>query len=579
MVRIFLNYTEIGLLISIIILVLSFLLPKINKKYTSGFTYIVWLIIAIRLIIPINFELPYNNTPIHIDINTNLTQRDYNNEIKNEVIDVTLNNNNSISQQYPKSISSISPLFVLFYIWVFGVLFSAIRYFYLKYSLNKFLNKYSRNANIEIQNFYSNISNSNKPPLLYVCEKIESPMIVGIYKPKIYIPNENFDYDELEMIFNHELGHWKRHDLIYKLILFIACSLHWYNPFVWLMQKNANQAIELYCDSKTVEGKSISYKKAYSYIILKNAENSLLVKNTITSCFSEGKENLKMRISEVLNNKKKKHGIPIIVFIIILALSLSSFISCSNKDLYKIKDEYAFDINKTEETINTWISSFMERDGSARYSIMTDNAKKKLMDEQEKTTGDKYNTVIGYSSPWIESYNVVYYGDMAYIDYKLADSTPQYYNMKEVLKLKESDNKILVDDYITSILYNYDTQQQLNPTIIMDDKISESMAVFLLSHFNENMSDMDIESIKFTTVDTTKKELKDRNIEYEENFDIEFVSRNKFPQNGEYTENLFQDYYKPIKTQTNVTVTYIAPYGITDINDEKCISREIYINK
>lgn len=51
----------------------------------------------------------------------------------------------------------------------------------------------------------------------------------------------------------HELVHLKRRDLIYKLIIFIGTTIHWFNPVIYLMSKISFEDLELSCDEVNVE--------------------------------------------------------------------------------------------------------------------------------------------------------------------------------------------------------------------------------------------------------------------------------------------------------------------------------------
>ena len=70
------------------------------------------------------------------------------------------------------------------------------------------------------------------------------------------------------MIFRHELIHWRRKDLWYKLLLLAARSIHWFNPLVWRMAKRAERDLEISCDSMAVQGRDAAYRKAQRRSIL-----------------------------------------------------------------------------------------------------------------------------------------------------------------------------------------------------------------------------------------------------------------------------------------------------------------------
>ena len=112
------------------------------------------------------------------------------------------------------------------------------------------------------------------------------------------------------MIFRHELIHWRRKDLWYKLLLLAARSIHWCNPLVWRMAKRAERDLEISCDSMAVQGRDAAYRKAYGLMILQEAERSIEKQAALTTCFTDGKRALQERLVEIMNQskRKKRHG-------------------------------------------------------------------------------------------------------------------------------------------------------------------------------------------------------------------------------------------------------------------------------
>lgn len=94
-----------------------------------------------------------------------------------------------------------------------------------------------------------------------ISEKVPNPMLVGFYKPILFLPHDQYNDEELEFIFKHELVHYKRHDIVYKILLLIVHAIHWFNPFVWFMVRQAGREIEIYCDETVVGTRSLSYRK------------------------------------------------------------------------------------------------------------------------------------------------------------------------------------------------------------------------------------------------------------------------------------------------------------------------------
>ena len=91
-----------------------------------------------------------------------------------------------------------------------------------------------------------------------------SPMVIGIFKPLVVLPEIQYSEQELYFILKHELVHLKRRDVLLKLLFVAANAVHWFNPIVWSMQKEAVVDMELSCDERVVQGMDFADRKAYT---------------------------------------------------------------------------------------------------------------------------------------------------------------------------------------------------------------------------------------------------------------------------------------------------------------------------
>ena len=73
----------------------------------------------------------------------------------------------------------------------------------------------------------------------------------------LLLPGRPLPADEREVVLLHELTHLRRHDLAHKALLFVPCAVHWFNPLVWWMAREAGRTLELCCDARVVRGREI----------------------------------------------------------------------------------------------------------------------------------------------------------------------------------------------------------------------------------------------------------------------------------------------------------------------------------
>ena len=88
--------------------------------------------------------------------------------------------------------------------------------------------------------------------------------MTGLLRPRLLLPHEGYDLQDLRYILRHELCHLKRRDMLLKLVLLAANAMHWFNPVVYLMLRQADEDIELACDSAATDGLELPERAAYS---------------------------------------------------------------------------------------------------------------------------------------------------------------------------------------------------------------------------------------------------------------------------------------------------------------------------
>lgn len=120
----------------------------------------------------------------------------------------------------------------------------------------------------------------------------DSPMLAGIVFPTVYIPADVTDRTDAEMIFRHELTHFRHGDLLYKQLTLLVNAIHWFNPFAYLLSANISRSCELYCDMEVTRGMSRAEKERYMETILTLAENAAQTKGKQCGNIIKKEENL-----------------------------------------------------------------------------------------------------------------------------------------------------------------------------------------------------------------------------------------------------------------------------------------------
>lgn len=132
---------------------------------------------------------------------------------------------------------------------------------------------------------------------IYLSDKIQSPAVYGIIKPKIVLPASYKDKD-LTFVRMHENAHIKRCDNLYRITAFTAVAIHWFNPLAWVFLKCILGDMELACDEKVLRNCGEESKKRYAASLVESFES----KNLFASAFGGAK--LRIRIENILSYRK-----------------------------------------------------------------------------------------------------------------------------------------------------------------------------------------------------------------------------------------------------------------------------------
>ena len=309
--KVLLSLSVSGTLLLLLILGLK---PLYKTKFSKRWQYYIWIIVALRFLLPF--------TP-HTTIVGSLFEKSDTTVITSEIptnpnISVLANTNNNETEPIPTSrditaVAMREPFNIyvcLFFIWSTLALVLFVR----KITIYQSFIQYIKTGNAEI----SDIKLLN---LLSDCEEklsiktrvelsynplISSPMMIGFFRPRIVLPVGNMEDKELSYIFVHELIHYKQRDMFYKWLIQIVVCAHWFNPFVYLLEKEVNKSCELSCDEKIISVLDDKTKHEYGDTLISFMRSNNLYKSSLASVtLTEGAEQLKERLNAIMNFKKK----------------------------------------------------------------------------------------------------------------------------------------------------------------------------------------------------------------------------------------------------------------------------------
>lgn len=201
---------------------------------------------------------------------------------------------------------------------------------------------------------------------IFLCDNISSPFILGIFRPRIYLPSE-ITNEERMLTVAHERAHLSRHDNKIKPFAFCLLSIHWFNPFCWLAYAFLSRDIETACDEKVADSLSFEQKKEYSRTLLRFASSA---KICLSSPLAFGEVGVKTRVKRLLNVKKPTFWVIAAVVVLTAATTVTLLTNPVDKTkTYSYEglqiDSVSFD-GKCAEPKEV---GFSETDGKATLSV------------------------------------------------------------------------------------------------------------------------------------------------------------------------------------------------------------------
>ena len=432
-------YIEIIFPMSLIIAIMLLMVPVMNKRYVAKARYFVWLMIAVRLLIP--FDIWHNADSRHL-INADLPNFAI---VRNDVLDYIqqqedIADNNIViaaDEQLERPAFATFPRIVLHsvieWVWSLGSI-GLLTYFIIQYIFTKAKMKRLSIPDNNGQEMLDRLCQEmiiTQKLNIYRCGYINTAMIMGIFSPTIFIPDTETSEDVLEMILRHELTHYKRKDILYKFILMLACCMHWFNPLVWLMDKQAHKDVELCCDDDVIAGQNEEFKHKYSDSILDIAKFNVSKKTAFSTCFAIDKENLVTRFKNIYDTNIKKSGKSLIAGILVLCLSSTLLISCTDNS----KSEYSYTASSVISNNNKYM--FIAEDENNIY--FKDAVKIKKMSKLDNSETELYTFDANiYEIPT----DLEYVDGRIYVFTTLGDIVSMDSNGENILKAKIPEEAI-----------------------------------------------------------------------------------------------------------------------------------------
>lgn len=368
---------ELTLPMALVIAVLLAAGPLLGRRFTAKWRYWAWLLIAVRLLLPVGITLPQpvvtlpqpqgeftypvsreepaptEPAPVGdpIQVVPGAAENDPYQQIETGMTAPT-----GPSAETPKPAEpaitptpagtrSIPVMEAVGWCWAAGtalfLLWQLGSYLALRAKLSRSRRPLTDEAILAVLERESAAAGRQKPLPVYTAA-VGSPMIVGAIKPTLLLPEMELTAEQLSLVFRHELIHYRRRDIWYKLLLMLANAIHWFNPMVWLMVYAADRDLELSCDEAVVAGRDEAYREEYGRCLLAVVRAGMSRRTLFTTNFYSGKKTLKNRLATIFDTTKKHRGTLALAALLLAAAVAGSLVACTPDGG---KNRYNIDLN------------------------------------------------------------------------------------------------------------------------------------------------------------------------------------------------------------------------------------------
>ena len=372
------NLMQIGLTVSLAALVPLILRRLMKKRYPARMVCVVWAILALRLLIPVQLTLP--QAPVQVMPRTSYVVQSDQTAFRQAGLPVTQTPTRWVTGTQAQTLSAadtgtvktVDITDILLTLWLAGViacvLWQGIGYYRLIRSLKGKSRSVERaDLHTILQEQCADLVIDREIPLR-VSSAADCPMLAGFIHPTLYLPDERISRTDVAFIFRHELTHYKHGDLWLKLLLLAARCLHWFNPLVHLIARFAQEDIEAACDDAVVRGHDGAYRRAYGETILRSAIAQSQKRKALVSCFGDDKKTLMRRFEGLFDKSVKKRGVALVVMIALLVGSLGCVVAVGEKKPNQTTEERALMM------ANTFAQAYVDEDTEAFNKYLVPNS-------------------------------------------------------------------------------------------------------------------------------------------------------------------------------------------------------------
>ena len=288
MESLFVRVLTLSLTGSAVLLPLLLLAPRLRGRYAAGTLSVLWLVLALRMALPVPLSLPWTAVTVDVSALSSVTLPAAPRapaEVPEPAGPESVEPPRAVPPAAAPEGRPLPLLELAAWVWLAGGL------------------------------------------ALAGYQGADAPLVVGLGRPVLLLPGRPLPADEREVVLLHELTHLRRHDLAHKALLFVPCAVHWFNPLVWWMAREAGRTLELCCDARVVRGRDEAFRRRYGTALLHLAAGGR--GPVLSTRFGGGGRLLRARLANLFQHRRR--GAAAAGLVLAAALAVTSLAACEQR--------------------------------------------------------------------------------------------------------------------------------------------------------------------------------------------------------------------------------------------------------
>lgn len=392
MEKLFTVYLQNSLELSAIALLLLAFSPLLERRYSAKCRYYLWAVVFTALLIPVRAK-------------TTLTLP----EVFQPILPQSINAAASGTAAIADTVKACDWHQYAGLLWVAGILcflgwhlFHHLRFL----SAVRRWSEYIKDSDILKQFVHTKVELGIRDRItIKSCACIQTPMVIGLLRPVVLLPQINIPPDKLPLILRHELVHYKRKDLWYKVLMMVTSAIHWFNPIVHLMVRSALNLCEISCDEEVLKGHDAKGRAQYGEAIIGVVRNGSAYHTALSTNFYSGTKGMKKRIYAMMDMSKKRFSPVLFIAILIITICGTTAFALSPVQAEGISQNFS------KEAV---ASTDKSKPDSEDSTVQPSSASDVKLNNQEKQSDDALtNKIVPTLQPTLENTSTKQSNDLA----------------------------------------------------------------------------------------------------------------------------------------------------------------------